>query len=229
MNIALVLAGGKGTRMGGEKPKQYIECDNKPILIHTLEAFAYHNEIDKICVICPAENIDYTREIVSEYKVPKVEWILPGGNTRRDSSFIGVSKIFSECAPDDIILIHDAARPNISSSIISNNIQMATEHGACETVIPSQDTIAVSEDGQTISAIPDRSKLFNVQTPQSFKAEIIYKAHVDFEKSSDGQVTDDAALVLRNGGKVFIVQGDKMNLKITTQEDLRILYNVTTR
>ena len=106
---------------------------------------------------------------------------------------------------------------------------MATEHGACETVIPSQDTIAVSEDGQTISAIPDRSKLFNVQTPQSFKAEIIYKAHVDFEKSPDGQVTDDAALVLRNGGKVFIVQGDKMNLKITTQEDLRILYNVTTR
>ncbi len=227
MNIALVLAGGKGTRMGSSLPKQYIECENKPILIHTLEVFSKHKEIDAICVICPKENIEFTRSLISHHNVSKIKWVLSGGETRRASSFVGVSAIINECHGDDIILIHDAARPNISDRIISDNICIAKKYGACETVIPSQDTIAVSDDGKCITAIPDRSKLYNVQTPQSFKASVIYDAHVAFMKSKDDEVTDDAALVLKNGGEVYIVEGDKMNIKITTQEDLRILYNIT--
>lgn len=227
MNIALVLAAGKGTRMGSAISKQYIEYKEKPILVHTLEAFAKHKDVHKICVICPAESIAYTEELVAQYNIPKVAWVAAGGASRRDSSYIGVARLAGECDENDVVMIHDGARPNVSERIITENIQAAAKFGACETAIPSQDTIAVSEDGEKISGIPDRSKMYNVQTPQSFKISIILKAHKAWLEKDGGNATDDAALVLADGLDVYLVKGEKNNLKITTEEDLRILYSVT--
>ena len=227
MNIALVLAAGKGTRMGAAVPKQYIEYKEKPILIHTLEAFAKHSDVHKICVICPAESIEYTEDLVKQYNIPKVEWVGAGGASRRESSYIGVARLAKEFDENDVVMIHDGARPNVSERIITENIEVAAKFGACETAIPSQDTIAVSEDGQKISGIPDRSKMYNVQTPQTFKIGIILKAHKAWMEKEGGNATDDAALVLADGLDVYLVKGEKNNLKITTEEDLRILYSIT--
>ena len=227
MNIALVLAAGKGTRMGAAIPKQFIEYKEKPILVHTLEAFAKHSDVHKICVICPAESIEYTQELVRQYSIPKVAWVEAGGASRRESSYIGVARLAREFDENDVVMIHDGARPNVSERIITENIAVAAKFGACETAIPSQDTIAISEDGKKISGIPDRSKMYNVQTPQSFKIGIILKAHRAWMEKEGGNATDDAALVLADGLNVYLVKGEKNNLKITTEEDLRILYSVT--
>jgi len=226
MNIALILAAGKGTRMGANIPKQFIEYKSKPILVHTLEAFAEHSDVHKICVICPAESVEYTKNLINEYNIPKVAWVEVGGASRRESSFIGVSRLAEEFKENDIVMIHDGARPNVSKRIITENIVAATKFGACETAISSQDTIAVSEDGEKIAGIPDRSKMYNVQTPQSFKIGVILKAHKASLENEGGNATDDAALVLADGHDVYIVKGEKNNLKITTEEDLRILYSV---
>ncbi|MBE7057987.1 MAG: 2-C-methyl-D-erythritol 4-phosphate cytidylyltransferase [Ruminococcaceae bacterium] len=227
MNIALVLAAGKGTRMGAAIPKQFIEYKEKPILVHTLEAFAKHSDVHKICVICPADNVEYTKELLQEYNIPKIAWVEAGGASRRESSYIGVARLAKEFGENDVVMIHDGARPNVSERIISENIEAAAKFGACETAIPSQDTIAVSEDGQKISGIPDRSKMYNVQTPQSFKIGIILKAHQSWMERDGGNATDDAALVMADGLDVYLVKGEKNNLKITTEEDLRILYSIT--
>ena len=226
MNLALVLAGGKGTRMGTSIPKQYIEYDGKPILVHTLEAFDQNPHVDKIFVICPADSLEYTQKIVSEHDIKKVAWIAAGGNSRRESSYIGVSLLACEYDKNDIVLIHDGARPNVSQRIIDDNIAIAQKYGACETVIHSQDTVAVSEDGEKISVVPDRKKMYNVQTPQTFKLELILNAHKSWIENAGEEATDDASLVLASGRDVYIVEGEKNNLKITTEEDLRILYSV---
>lgn len=226
MNIALILAGGKGTRMGKDVPKQYIEYKEKPIIVHTLEAFEKHSEVDKICVICPKESLEYAKDLISRYNFKKLDWIEAGGNSRRESSYIGISLLAKQFDGKDIVLIHDGARPNVSQRIISENIAKAKEKGACETVINSQDTIAISEDGCKISVIPNRKTMYNVQTPQTFKLSVILKAHQEWIKNEGADATDDASLVLADGKDVYIVEGEKNNLKITTEEDLRILYSV---
>lgn len=229
MNIALILAGGKGTRMGMPTPKQFIHHNDKPILIYTLEAFDTHPEIDEICLICPNDSLDYTNEILNKYDIKKLTWVAGGGSTRRESSFIGIRRLIENHNKSDIVLIHDAARPNVSARIISDNIATAEKCGACETVIRSCDTIAVSSDGVKIQSIPDRSTLYNVQTPQSFRLGMIYDAHMALiKRGEDIDVTDDAALILQNGGNVFSVLGDRLNIKITTEEDLRILCSIMT-
>lgn len=218
MNIAVILAGGKGVRMGTERPKQFLEIDGTPVIVTTAKIFEEHPGIDAIYIICLKEHCIFLRDLLKKYGFKKVKNILPGGETRQASSFIAVDYLYRLHAPSDIVLIHDAARPGVDSRIISENIAAAEKNGACNTVIPSQDTILVSRDGVYIHEYTDRDEMYLVQTPQSFRLQTIYDAHMACK--NQGGVTDDCSLVQRCGGKVSLVMGDKKNMKITSPEDL---------
>lgn len=217
MTAALILSGGTGSRMGAAVPKQFLELKGKPILLRTVEQFLSHPDIDTVCVVSGADFLDYTNDLFRTLKTEKPLFCVTGGADRRDSSKNGLEALAAcENAPD-IVLIHDAARPLVPHAVITNCIEGAKAHGACTAAIPSQDTIAVADNGM-IADIPPRASLFAVQTPQAFAFDLILKAHRALPSSVP--VTDDTAVVRYFGTPVALAKGDKRSLKITTQEDL---------
>ena len=221
MNIAAILAGGRGLRMGTDIPKQFIEVEGTPIIMKAALAFQRHPEIDEIYFVCVEERIPYLKELALEYNITKTKAVLPGGSDRRESSFKAVKAVYDTHSPDDVILIHDAARPNVDARIISDNIRLAGKFGACDTVIPSQDTVIISEDGKLADSYTDRRQMYLVQTPQSFRLQEIYDAHLACA-GREG-ITDDCGMVHMCGGKVALAMGSKENVKVTTAEDLKYL------
>lgn len=227
MNIAIILAGGKGTRMGiVDQPKQFIDIYGKPIVVHTIEAFDIHEQIDAIAVVCLKEWHEDIKIWTRKYELNKIKWIVDGGETRQESVLNGLKAIEEDISPEDIVVIHDAARPLISHRIIIDNIEGARKYGAVDTVIPASDTIIQSIDNNTISSIPVRKELYLGQTPQSFIYSTIYDAHKKASKSELQDSTDDCRLVLNYGKSVHLVNGDKLNFKITTMEDLLLLKSI---
>lgn len=233
MNIAAILAGGTGQRMGEKTPKQFIEVNGIPIIVRTLLAFNSHERIDHILVVCLEEWHDKLTELVRKYGLNKVKYMINPGNTRRESSLNAVEALKHVCKDDDVLLIHDAARPNVSKSIISESIEKAKLTGACETVVPVCDTIVMSTDGLYSHEIPPREKLYSVQTPQSFLYSFIRDAHLFYiDKLSTGDcvpnITDDAGLLLFSNKRVALVKGDKLNIKVTSPEDIVLLKAILT-
>jgi 2-C-methyl-D-erythritol 4-phosphate cytidylyltransferase len=229
MNIGVILAGGFGSRMKMEKPKQFLEICGKPAILYPLETFNASKHIDKILCVCAPEWVDRLEQIIRENKINKVTQIVPGGRKRTDSSWNALCALKEACtADDDIVLIHDAARLLVSDEIIEANIKKVRQYGCCETVIPVTNTIVVSKDGFCADTTPDRNYLYSVQTPQSFLFGKIYRAYEQFINESETAIpqnafTDDAGLASFYGSKVFFVQGSKKNIKLTTQEDIPVL------
>lgn len=230
MNIAVVLAGGSGSRMGMvDRPKQFIDIYGKPVIIHTLEAFEINEKIDAICVVCVKEWQDDLSLWLKEYDIRKVRWIANAGASRQESSLNALDAIKEACGDDDYVIIHDAARPLISQKIINENIVKVREYGACDTVVPAHDTIIRSVDGDTLDSIPARKELYMGQTPQSFKYSIVRKAYDDYfvlPENERPEMTDDCGLVLHSGVKIGMAMGDKLNMKITTMEDLLLVKSI---
>lgn len=226
MNIAIILAGGSGIRMGSDIPKQFIDIYGKPLIIHTIEAFDINPNIDYIAVICKNEFKEDLTIWIRKYGISKVKWIVDGGNTRQESVYNGINQLSDFCSNQDIVVIHDAARPLISQRIINENIESAKINKAVDTVIPTTDTIIRSIDGSVIEEVPVRRELYLGQTPQSFEYALIKKAHEEAKKENNLNATDDCQLVLKIGNKVSLVKGDKLNFKVTTFEDLLILKSV---
>lgn len=227
MNIAIILAGGKGTRMGiVDLPKQFIDIYGKPIMVHTLEMFDIHEQIDAICIVGLKEWHEDIKIWVRKFEINKVKWIVEGGDTRQESVLKGLKEIQNDISEEDVVVIHDAARPLISHRIITDNIEAAKKYGAVDTVIPSADTIIQSNDNKTITSIPVRKELYLGQTPQSFKFSTIWEAHNNADVETLKDATDDCRLVLSYGENVHLVEGDKLNFKITTMEDLLLLKSI---
>ena len=230
MNIAIVLAGGSGSRMGMvDRPKQFIDIYGKPVIIHTLEAFEINEKIDAICVVCVKSWQDDLSVWLKEYDIRKVRWIADAGASRQESSLNALNAIQSECSGDDYVIIHDAARPLVSQKIINENIEKVIEFGACDTVIPAHDTIIKSLDEKTLDSIPLRKELYLGQTPQSFKYSIVRKAYDDYfalPEDKRPEMTDDCGLVLSSGITIGMAMGDKLNMKITTMEDLLLVKSI---
>lgn len=217
-NVAVILAAGKGKRMGANKNKQFLEIKEKPILYYTLKAFSNCNLIDEIILVAAKDEIEYCRkEIIERYRFEKVTSIVSGGKERQHSVLNGLLAI-ENC---NIVIIHDGARPFVDNNIINTGIMYAEKYGAVACGVKPKDTIKVkNECGFSIST-PDRESLFAVQTPQSFKYDIILNCHKKVNKENIS-VTDDTMVVEQYGYKVYLYEGNYNNIKITTTEDLII-------
>lgn len=215
-NIALIVAAGKGTRMGSKVSKQFLQLDGKPILYYAIKSFSQCNKIDSIALVLSKEDLDYVKnEIVNKYALDKVKFFIEGGKERQQSVYNGLKSLIN-CS---IVAIHDGARPFISSDIISSGIEYAGVYGASACGVRPKDTIkVVDKDGFSLST-PNRDSLISVQTPQCFKYDLILECHEKAE--NDGlKATDDTMVVENYGNKVYLYEGDYRNIKITTPEDM---------
>ncbi|MBR1942654.1 2-C-methyl-D-erythritol 4-phosphate cytidylyltransferase [bacterium] len=223
-NIAIILASGNGERFGENIPKQFYIFKNKTLLEHAIEAFEKNNNIDEIILVTNPNFRDLTEKIVSENNYKKIISILDGGKTRVDSSRIGAFQ-----APDGVnVLIHDAVRAFVTQEIINRNIEALKTFQAVGTAIDTVDTIIQIDENGCITDIPKRSLLKRVQTPQSFRSELIKHAHKLALEEKNTDFTDDCGLVLKyNLAPINIVEGDEINLKITQKSDLEIINKLT--
>lgn len=215
---AIVVAAGRGRRMGADINKQFLHIKDRPILYYTLKAFEDSTLVDNIILVTAENEIDYCKtEIVDKYNLKKVKNIVKGGAERRNSVYNGLTA----SAGNDIVLIHDGARPFISNKIIEDGIKFAKEFGACSCGVVPKDTIKVkTSDGFSESTL-ERNSLFAVQTPQCFKYDLILNCHEIADKS-EINFTDDTSVVEYYGHKVYLYEGSYSNIKITTPEDLLV-------
>ena len=223
--IALIFAGGRGRRMKSDDlPKQFIEINDKPIIIHTLEYFQNNKNIDEICVVCLKDYISYCEELVNRFKINKVKYIIPGGETGQDSIYNGLKKIKENNKENSIVLIHDGVRPLINQDIINNAIECTINNGCAIPVIPCTETI-VKKSGNKILDVPDRSESFVAQAPQAFFLEEIYEAHNTMRKMNPNYegIIDSCTLYKKLDKDISVFDGLDQNIKITTQKDLYLL------
>lgn len=209
----LIAAAGNSTRMGG-KNKQFLTFGGKPVLAHTLLSFSAIPEITELVIVTRKEDIPLVENLVRDFSIPKVEKIIPGGNTRQESVFAGLTHI-----TEDIVLIHDGARPFVKEAEIRQLINTLTTCPAAALGVPAKDTVKrVDSDGLVIETLP-REELWQIQTPQGFRTKEILAAHQTAVKQGIS-VTDDCALAEYTGIPVRIVSGSYQNIKITTPEDI---------
>lgn len=225
MIFAVILAGGTGSRMGStDMPKQFLEIKGKPILNHTIEKFLPNPRFEKIIVLSPKAWIGHTKEIVRKYTGTSDRIaVIEGGSTRNETIMNSIAYIDKEYGLDDetVIVTHDSVRPFVTHRIIDENIKTALSCGACDTVIPATDTI-VEGDGKIITAIPDRRRMYQGQTPQSFKAKLLRDTYNDLSAEEKNILTDAAKILVMKGMDVRLVQGETFNIKITYPYDLKI-------
>lgn len=216
---AIVLAAGSGKRMGTKVHKQYLLMGGKPVLYYSLRAFEDSKRIDEIILVCGAGEEDYCRkEIVEKYDISKVRKIIPGGAERYDSVWNGLKE-----TKEGYVYIHDGARPFVDEEIIERAYECVSEHHACVAGMPSKDTVKIADSCNIVTATPDRSSVWIVQTPQVFDTELIRKAYALLMEKDEINVTDDAmAAEQMLGASVHLFYGSYENIKITTPEDLEI-------
>lgn len=220
---AIVLSAGSGSRMKSDIPKQYLPLIEKPVIYYSLMAFQ-NSPVDEIILVSGANDIEYCRkEIVERYGLSKVTRIVAGGKERYDSVYEGL------CATDaEYVLIHDGARPALTSDMIDRMIQGVENTGACIAAMPVKDTIKLSDEHKQVASTPDRKHLWMVQTPQCFARTLLEESYEILKcKQKAGEkvpdITDDAMIVeYATGKKITLVEGAYTNLKITTPEDLAV-------
>lgn len=218
MNIYTIIpSGGSGKRANTETPKQYMKFNGKELIAYTLEVFQNCELIDQIIIAAQPDYFNLINNIKMKYNFSKISNIVPGGNERQDSVFNALSSISAE--DDDLIAVHDAARPLLPSRVLINAINSGKEHGSVVVAIKAKDTII--KGSEKIIDYIKRDNLYYVQTPQVFKYSILKKSMLKAKK--DGFYgTDESMLVKKASYNVEIVEGDPVNFKITTESDLQL-------
>lgn len=216
---AIVLAAGKGTRMGTKIHKQYLEMCGRPVLYYALSAFEKSEVIDEIILVTGSDEIEYCKEnIVEKYSLTKVKEIVAGGKERYNSVYNGLKLV-----EDGYVFIHDGARPFIDEDSILRAYNAVQKENACIVAMPVKDTIKISDQNGYVESTPDRRSVWMVQTPQVFSADLIKNAYEKIMDTDCTGVTDDAMVVEKmTGHPIKFVEGSYMNIKITTPEDLEV-------
>ncbi|MBM6776528.1 2-C-methyl-D-erythritol 4-phosphate cytidylyltransferase [Collinsella tanakaei] len=221
-NVALIIAGGRGERMGQDIPKQFLNVYDKPVIVYTLEAFQRHPAIDSIEVVC----IDGWREMLLAYcrqfGIAKLDGIVPGGENGQDSIRNGLEDIARRHAGDSIVLVHDAIRPMVSQEIISDCIRVASERGNAISVVPCTAAMLRTADGESSTEQVPRDNLKTTQTPQAARLDALLEAH---EEALSRGITNSVAtctMFIELGRELFFSLGSEKNLKLTTPEDVEI-------
>jgi len=222
MNIAIIFAGGIGSRMKNpDLPKQFLEIDNTPILVHTIRAFQNNDEIDKIIVVMLKEYIEYTKKLMAHYELDKVVAIVEGGATGQESIYHGLVAASRVSRNDsDIVLIHDGVRPIIEPDLIHRNIESVENYSSAISCSPSKETIAkIDENGCVVKTIK-RSAVWIARAPQSFFLKDILEAHEKAQKNNEFDSTDSCTLMSTYSNKpLHSVETWAENIKITTPDD----------
>jgi 2-C-methyl-D-erythritol 4-phosphate cytidylyltransferase len=230
--IAVVFAGGKGTRLANQtQPKQFVEVGGKPIIAWTLQLFENSPEIDAVYVVSIDSHLDLMQELIAQYGFSKVQKVVAGGDYAMESIFIGLELALSENQPEDaVVLIHDGVRPIINTELIERIVASVTRYGNAVTSRPAYETLAASKDeGNTVSTVTERSEMFTLQAPQAFRLGPIHRAHLLAKTAGlHDKVVDQAHLISMLAKEKLestlsplrLIEGLVGNIKITTTDDI---------
>ena len=220
MNIAMIFAGGTGTRMNTKsRPKQFLELHGKPIIVYTLEKFDNHPLIDGIVVVCLQTWIPYLKKLIAKFNLTKITSVVPGGDSGQASIYNGLCEVERLHGLESIVLIHDGVRPLIDEETITENINCVIANGNAVTVAPAIETITIKENKNEVGKIIDRSKCQMAKAPQSFYLKDIIDCHRRAQKDNYTEAIDSASLSAHYGHKLYTVIGSNQNIKITTPAD----------
>ena len=224
MNIAIIIAGGSGSRMGQDIPKQFINVYDKPVLIYTLEGFQNHPQIDAIEVVC----IDGWHEVLwayaKQFGIKKLKWVVSGGSTGQESIRNGVYNLEGKASEDDVIIIHDGIRPMVDETVLSDLLVKCKKFGNAVTSLPYNEQIFVKLDEFTTEQYIPRETLMRVQTPQAYQFGLLdEKYHEAYEKEIGiygSHYTN--TMMVELGVKLYFAAGSEKNIKLTTKDDLEM-------
>lgn len=217
MNVAIIAAAGSGSRMGGKRPKQFLELAGVPIIIRALRTFESCDLIHQIVVVLAADEVRDFTEIARKNGIQKIQAVVPGGETRAASVLEGLRAVETET---EVVAVHDAVRPFVTSDEISRTVQAAKLEGAAILVSTPVDTVKEVNDG-VVARTLDRSTIRYALTPQCFDYKLLWRAYEQVDVS-DPSLTDEASVVERIGARVVTVEGHPRNIKITRPEDIAI-------
>lgn len=228
MNYGIILLGGDSLRTSTSLPKQYIVIGDKEVFLYPFELFLKNPNINKILLVVSREYADFVKIKISQYKTDKEISVIEGGTTREDSSFLALRFIKNnEQDLDNInIIIHDAARPLLTTKVLNNVINALTNNEAVTTYFPISDSLLSSQDQEYVDDYPSRKTIYAIQTPQAFRFNLIYEAHEEALNKKYENITDDSMLVKKLNKPVKMVLGDSFNFKITTYDDLMMLRKI---
>ena len=222
MNLALIIAGGSGQRMGQDIPKQFINVEDKPVIVYTLEAFQNHANIDAIAVVCIEGWEQVLWAYAKQFNISKLQYVINGGKNGQDSIRNGLFELEKHYESDSLVLIHDAIRPNVSAEIISDCIVKIKQYGCGISCIPCTEAIMETMDGIISTGSYPREKLRRTQTPQGFILKDICQLHRD---ALEAGITDSVAsctLMAEMGKQIYFSAGSEKNIKLTTTDDIDI-------
>lgn len=222
MNIALLTAAGIGSRMNQDIPKQFMHVYDKPIIVYTLEKFQNHPSIDAIIVVTLEPWINVLQAYAKQYNLTKLKWIVPGGKTGQESIFNGLKTLHDNLEGTNVVMIHDGNRPLVSSEIISDSLATYEKYSCAVAVVPCTEVVFESEDGLKSQKSTEREKLFRTQTPHTYKLDDVYNAYVEAKEKGLDKMPATCMLMKELGRDTYFSKGSEINLKITTQDDLKI-------
>ncbi|MDE7311139.1 MAG: 2-C-methyl-D-erythritol 4-phosphate cytidylyltransferase [Eubacterium sp.] len=222
MNIALLTAAGKGTRMHTEIPKQFLHIKNKPVILYTMEAFQKHPQIDAILVVALEAWKEMIYAYAKQYGITKLKWVVEGGESGQESIRRGLLALAGECSMDDAVMVHDGNRPLVSAEIISDSLAVYHSKGSAVAAMPCVEAIYRSSDGKSSSVSLDRREMYRTQTPHTYPLGKLLQAHKEAEKRHIDGTTATCTLMTLLGEAIYFSKGSEKNLKLTTAEDVDI-------